>query len=51
VRDLHNGIPTNLGEMDNWATLVDDRRQDRVLWMRNDLAKLTGAAIYRIYRR
>jgi hypothetical protein len=50
VRDFHDGLSTVLGEMANWAALVDDRRQELVLWMRNDLTELTGEIIYRIYR-
>jgi hypothetical protein len=37
--------------MGNWAALVDGRRQELVLWMRNNLAELTGAAIYRLHQR
>jgi hypothetical protein len=51
VRDFHGGLSTVLVEMTNWAALVDDRRQELVLWMSNDLTELTGAIIYRIYRR
>jgi hypothetical protein len=50
VRDFHGRIPTDLGKMVDWAALVDDRRQELVLWMRNDLAELTRAVIYRVYR-
>jgi hypothetical protein len=46
----HGGVLTGLGEMGNWEALVDDRRQELVLWMRNNLAELTRAAIYRIHR-
>jgi hypothetical protein len=42
VRDSHDGVLTNLREMENWEALVDDRRQEPVLWMRNNLAELTG---------
>jgi hypothetical protein len=49
VRDFHGGISTDLAEMANWVALVDDRRQELVLWMRNDLTELTGAVIYRVY--
>jgi hypothetical protein len=45
------GVLTDLGEMGNWETLVDDRRQELVLWMHNYLAELMGAAIYRVLRR
>jgi hypothetical protein len=51
VRDSHGGVLTDLGEMGNWAALVDGRRQELVLWMRNNLAELTGAAIYRLHQR
>jgi hypothetical protein len=39
---------TDLGEIGNWEALVDDQRQGLVHWMRNYLAKLTGASIYRV---
>jgi hypothetical protein len=38
----HDGVLTDLGKMGNWEALVDDRRQELVLWMRNNLAELTG---------
>jgi hypothetical protein len=41
---------TDLGEVRNWEAPVDDRRQELVLWMRNNLAELTGVAIYRLHR-
>jgi transposase len=41
---------TYLGETRNLETLVDDPRQWLVRWMRNYLAELTGAAIYRVLR-
>jgi hypothetical protein len=44
----YGGVPTDLGEVRNWEALVNDRRQELVLWMRNNLAKLTGASIYRV---
>jgi hypothetical protein len=50
VRDSHDGVLTDLGEMGNWEALVDDQRQGLVLWMRKNLADLTGAAIYRLHR-
>jgi hypothetical protein len=37
--------------MGNWEDLVDDQRRELVLWMRNNLAELTGAAIYSFDRR
>jgi hypothetical protein len=51
VRDSHGGVLTDLGLMKNWEALVDDRRQELVLWMCNNLAELTGAAIYKLHRR
>jgi hypothetical protein len=50
VKDSHGGVLTNLGEMANWEALVDDQRRELVLLMRNNLVKLTGAAIYRLHR-
>jgi hypothetical protein len=50
VRDSHGGVLTDLGEMGNWESLVDNQRRELVLWMRNNLAKLTGAPIYRLHR-
>jgi hypothetical protein len=47
----HGGVLTDLGEVGNWEALVDDWRQEMVLWMRNNLVELTGAAIYRLHRR
>jgi hypothetical protein len=47
----HGGVLTDLGEMGNWEALVDDRRLELVLWMHNNLAEFTGAAIYRLHRR
>jgi hypothetical protein len=47
----HGDVLTDLGEVGNWEALVDDRRQELVLWMRNNLVELTGAAIYRLHRR
>jgi hypothetical protein len=47
----HGDVLTALGEMGNWEDLVDDQRRELVLWMRNNLAKLTGAAIYSLHRR
>jgi hypothetical protein len=47
----HGGVLTDLGEMGNWEALVDDRRKELVLWMRNKLVELTRAAIYRLHRR
>jgi hypothetical protein len=47
----HGGVLTDLGEMGNWEALVDDRRRELVLWMRNNLAELIGVAIYRLHRR
>jgi hypothetical protein len=38
----HGSVLTDLGEVGNWEALVDDRRQELVLWMRNNLAELTG---------
>jgi hypothetical protein len=37
--------------MRNWEALVDDRRWELVLWMCNNLAELTRAAIYRLHQR
>jgi hypothetical protein len=51
VRDSHGGVLTDLGEMGNWEAPVNDQRQELVLWMLNNLAELTGAAIYRLQRR
>jgi hypothetical protein len=51
VRDLHGGIPTDLGEMVDWSALVDNLRHGLVRWMRKYLAEFTGAAIYRFHRR
>jgi hypothetical protein len=45
----HGGILTDLGEMGNWETLVDNRRQELVLWMRNYLAELTGQQLIESY--
>ena len=50
MKDSHGGVLTNLGEMANWEALVDDQRRELVLLMRNNLVKLTGAAIYRLHR-
>jgi hypothetical protein len=41
---------TDLGEIGNWEPLVDDQRQGLVHWMRNYLAELTRASIYRVLR-
>jgi hypothetical protein len=38
----HGSVLTDLREVGNWEALVDDRRQELVLWMRNNLAELTG---------
>jgi hypothetical protein len=38
---------TDLGEMGNWAALVNNWRQVLVRWMRNYLAKFSEASIYR----
>jgi hypothetical protein len=46
----HGGVLTDLREMENWEALVDDRRQELVLWMCNNLEELTGAAIYSLHR-
>jgi hypothetical protein len=46
----HGGVLIDLGEMGNWEPLVDDRKQELVLWMRNNLAELTGAEIYRLHQ-
>jgi hypothetical protein len=51
VRDSHGGVLTHLGQMGNWEALVDDQRRELVLWLRNNLAKLTRVAIYRLHRR
>jgi hypothetical protein len=51
VRDSHGGVLTDLGEMGNWEAPVNDQRQELVLWMLNNLAELTRAAIYRLQRR
>jgi hypothetical protein len=37
--------------MQNWEALVDDQRRELVRWVRNNLAELTTASIYRIRRR
>jgi hypothetical protein len=47
----HGGVLIDLGEMENWEALVNDQRRELVLWMRNNLAELTRAAIYRFHRR
>jgi hypothetical protein len=44
----HGGVLTDLGEMGNWEALVNDERQGLVYWMRNYLAELTRASIYRV---
>jgi hypothetical protein len=44
------GVPTDLGEIRNWEALVNDQRRELVLWMRNNLAELTGASIYRVHQ-
>jgi hypothetical protein len=41
---------TDLGEMGNWAALVDNWRQVLVCWMRNYLAEFSEASIYRTQR-
>jgi hypothetical protein len=51
VRDSHGGVLTDLGEIGNWEAPVDDRRQELVLWMRNNLAELNRATIHRLHRR
>jgi hypothetical protein len=33
---------TDLGEERNWGTMVANRRQGLVLWLRDNLAELTG---------
>jgi hypothetical protein len=47
---FHGGVPTDLGEIRNWEALVNDQRRELVLWMRNNLAELTGASIYRVHQ-
>jgi hypothetical protein len=46
----HGGVPTDLGEIRNWEALLNDQRRELVLWMRNNLAELTGASIYRVHQ-
>ena len=46
VRCSRGGIHTDLGEMGNWAALVDNWRQVLVRWTRNYLAEFPGASIY-----
>jgi peptidoglycan/xylan/chitin deacetylase (PgdA/CDA1 family) len=46
----HGGVLTDLGEMGNWEALVNDQRREVVLWMRNNLAELTRASIYRVHQ-
>jgi hypothetical protein len=41
---------TDLGEERNWEAMVDDQRQELVHWVRNNLAELTGASIYRFHQ-
>jgi hypothetical protein len=48
---FHGSVPTDLGEIQNWEARVNDQRRELVLWMRNYLAELTGASIYRVLRR
>jgi hypothetical protein len=47
----HGGVPTDLGQVRIWEALVNDKRQELVLWMRNNLAELTRASIYRVHQR
>jgi hypothetical protein len=51
VRDSQQRGKPDLGEMRNWEAMVDYQRRGLVHWMRNYLAELTGASIYRIPRR
>ena len=48
---FHGSVPTDLGEIRNWEARVNDKRRELVLWMRNNLAELTGASIYRVHQR
>ena len=41
----------DLGKKGNWEAMVDDQRRELVHWVRNNLAELTGASIYRIHQR
>jgi hypothetical protein len=47
----HGGVPTDLGEIWNWEALVNNQRQELVLWVRNNLAELTATSIYRVHQR
>jgi hypothetical protein len=41
----------DLGEKGNWKAMVDDQERELVHWVRNNLAELTGASIYRVHQR
>jgi hypothetical protein len=37
----HDGVLTDLGELQNWSALVDNLRHERVRWMCKYLTELT----------
>jgi hypothetical protein len=51
VELTHDGVLTDLGELQNWSTLVDNLRHVLVRWVCDYLAELTPAAIYKFQGR
>ena len=44
---VHGVQKTDLGRERNWSSLVANRRQERVLWLRDYLTELMACLIYR----
>jgi hypothetical protein len=51
VRDLHSGISTDLGEEQNSPTMVANRGQGWMSWLRDNLAELATPSIFSVWRR
>ena len=48
---VHGVRKTDLGREKIWSSLVANRRQERVLWLRDYLTELAVCSIYRIPER
>jgi hypothetical protein len=44
---VHGVRKTDLGRERNWSSLLANRRQERVLWLRDDPTELMAHLIYR----
>jgi hypothetical protein len=51
VRSHYSVFLGDLGEIPNWAALVDDSRHGLLYWAHNYLAEQAGSAIYRLPQR